>query len=104
MAVVTYKHPATGQIRKFNDDDAVRVAALEKLGFVAWTVKDVEDEQSLGVTYETVTPAKQPTEPPALPKLTKPVPPGPTRDTSPTAPPITMSTDPEEAQSKGEKK
>ncbi len=86
MAIKAFRHPDTGSIKKVNDEDKLRIAALEKLGFVEFTEKDL-DEVGLTVTYEQVTPATAPKEPPALPKLTTPIAPGPTRDTSPTAPP-----------------
>lgn len=103
MAIVTYKHPVTGAMRKFDDSDSVRLAAVEKLGFEKWTAADVKGEEALGVTFEPVAQGTPASDPPALPKLTKPIPPGPTRDTSPTAPPITMSTNPDEVESKGKK-
>lgn len=76
----TYQHPDTKEIRTVDDKADVQIAALEKLGYVAITGKDIANEETLSVTYEQVTKATEPTEPPALPKLTVPVPPGPTRD------------------------
>lgn len=81
MAIKTFRHPDTGQIRKLNDEDKLRIAALEKLGYEEFTAEDL-DEVGLSVTYEPVAKATQPKEPPALPRLTKPIPPVPTRDTS----------------------
>lgn len=78
----TYRHRAQGKIRSVDASNGVTIAALEKLGWEEVTAQDIRDEPSLSVTYETVTEARQPAEPPALPKLTTPVPPGPTRDTS----------------------
>lgn len=90
----TYRHPVTGAIKTVNDGTDVREAALKKLGYVEITAEDIENEHGLSVTYEQVSKATQPAEPPALPKLTKPVPPVATRDTSPTAPPDSLSTAP----------
>jgi hypothetical protein len=81
MAIKTFRHRETGQIRKLNDEDKLRIAALEKLGYEEFTKKDL-DEVGLAVTYEQVSRADVPKEPPALPKLSKPIPPGPTRDLS----------------------
>ena len=80
MAVVVYKHPVTKEFRQADPSNAIQIAALEKLGYEKVTAEDITNESSLSVVYETVTPAHQPAEPPALPKLTKPIPPGPTRD------------------------
>lgn len=76
----TYRHPETKEVRTVADDADVQRAALEKLGYVVITAKDITNDPSLSVTYETVTNPHTPPAPPALPKLTKPVPPGPTRD------------------------
>jgi hypothetical protein len=76
----TFQHPNTKEIRTANNDESVKIAALKKLGYVEITGDDITNEPSLGVTYEPVAKATQPAEPPALPKLTKPVPPAPTRD------------------------
>lgn len=78
----TYRHPTTKDIKPVANDASVQIAALKKLGYVEITGKDIEDEEGLTVTYEQVSRATQPAEPPALPKLTTPVPPGPTRDPS----------------------
>ncbi len=88
----TYQHPDTKEIRTVDEKNDVQIAALEKLGYVAITGKDITDEPELTVTYETVTDKHTPPEPPALPKLTTPVPNAPTRDTSPTAPKDAFST------------
>lgn len=88
----TYRHPETFAIKTVDGKNDVQVAALEKLGYVEITAADIKGEESISVTYEQVTKADAPTEPPALPKLTTPVLPGPTRDTSPTAPKDAFST------------
>lgn len=87
----TYRHPDTKEIRTVADDADVQIAALEKLGYVAITGEDIASEPSLSVTYQTVSKATVPAEPPALPHLATPIPPGPTKDTSPTAPPTAFS-------------
>lgn len=88
----TYQHPDTKEIRTVDEKNDVQTAALEKLGYVAITGKDITDAPSLSVTYEPVSKPTEPATPPALPKLTTPIPPGPTRDTSPTAPQDAFST------------
>lgn len=80
MTTTTYRHPDTKEIRVVDSEADVQIAALTKLGYVAITGEDIAGEPSLSVTYEQVSKATQPTEPPALPKLTVPIPPGPTRD------------------------
>lgn len=92
MAVVTYRHPDTKDIKQVDPSNDVQIAAVEKLGYVKITGKDITNDPVLTVTHEQVTNATPAVEPPALPKLTKPIPPGPTRDTSPTAPPDAFST------------
>lgn len=77
----TFQHPETKAIRTVPNDADIQIAALKKLGYVAITAKDIENDPRLSVTYEQVTSAKQPIEPPALPRLTTPVPNAPTRDT-----------------------
>lgn len=90
----TYRHPVTMAIKTVDGKESVREAALIKLGYVVITAETIENEPPLSVTYEQVASADVPAEPPALPKLTKPVPPVATRDTSPTAPPDSLSTAP----------
>lgn len=88
----TYQHPNTKEIRTADEKNDVQTAALEKLGYVAITGKDITDAPSLSVVYEPVSKAAVPAEPPALPKLATHIQPGPTSDTSPTAPPTAFST------------
>lgn len=83
-----YRHPETLDIKQVDERNDVQVAAVKKLGYLPITGEDIEKEDKLSVTYEPVAKATKPTEPAALPRLTKPVPPGPTRDTS-TPPPAT---------------
>jgi hypothetical protein len=75
-----YRQPNGSRIKKVEDGNDIKIAALEKLGWEEITAEDIEGEDSLSVTYENVTPARAPQEPPAVPKLNKTVPPGPTRD------------------------
>lgn len=82
----TYQHPETKEVRTAADDEDVKIAALEKLGYVAITAKDVKDDPKLTVTYEQVTRPNAAPEPPALPKLTKLVVNPPTRDPGAPAP------------------
>lgn len=86
----TYRHPETKDIKTVKDND-VQEAALKKLGYVEISAKDIEDDAGLSVTYQTVTQARVPQEPPALPHLSVPVPPGPTRDTSVPAQPASAT-------------
>lgn len=80
MAVKLYRHPDSGEIKQADPSNDTQAAALKKLGFVEFTAEDIEGDAGLGVTFEQVTKATPAVEPPALPKLTKPIPPGPTRD------------------------
>lgn len=82
----TYRHPETRDIKTVDGKNEVQEAALKKLGYVEITAQDIENEPGLSVTYQQVTRAQVPVEPPPLPHLTTPVPPGPTRDTSAPAP------------------
>jgi hypothetical protein len=64
-----YRQPNGSRIKKVEDGNDIKIAALEKLGWEEITADDIEGEDSLSVTYENVTPARAPQEPPAVPKL-----------------------------------
>lgn len=83
----TFQHPRTKDIKTVANDADIQIAALKRLGYVAITAKDIENDPKLTVVYETVTGVNHPGDPPVLPRLATPVPDAPTRDTSVTATP-----------------
>lgn len=81
MTTKTYRHPGGSRIREVDSSDSIKIAALEKLGWKEITGEDITNDPKLTVVYEKVTPATAAVEPPALPRLVKPVPSAPTRET-----------------------